>query len=54
MSGEAADEGGVVPEEPVAVELDDVGRHQLEQLERVRPPDVARQLERGAQTASPE
>ena len=42
---EAADDGRVVAEQPVAVQLDDIGRHGAQQLERVRPMDVACELD---------
>ena len=42
---EAADERLVVAERAVAVQLDDVVGHRAQELERVRPPDVARQLD---------
>ena len=43
--GEAGDDRGVVAEQPVAVELDEVVGHRRDELERARPVQVAGQLD---------
>ena len=43
-AGQAADDGGVVAEEPIAVELDEVVEEERDQVARVRPLRVAGEL----------
>ena len=42
---DAADDRGIVAERPVAVELEEVGAEALHVVERLRPVDVARELD---------